>query len=96
MGINMDVVDPAQVQHETTVTGTEPGHAVAASTHRQQQFLFAREVDRMHNVGSVDRLHDHRRALVVHGVVHRPGRIVAGIRWLGQRATQTRPQSFDR
>ena len=79
VGVHLDAVHPRQVDDDTVLDGSETRAAVAASADRNGEVRRARELEGGRDVGDGSAAGDHRRALVDHRVVQRPGVVVARV-----------------
>ncbi len=89
LGIDVEALHGAEVEHDAAVVGAVAGEAVAAAADRQGQARLACQVDRAGDVGRVGRANDERRTLVGPGAVHLPRQVVLGAAGEHDRAAQT-------
>ena len=89
LGIDVEALHGAEVEHDPAVVGAVAGEAVAAAADRQGQPRLACQVDRAGDVGRVGRANDERRTLVGPGAVHLPRQVVLGAAGEHDRAAQT-------
>jgi hypothetical protein len=96
LGIDADALHRREVDHDAAVVGREPGDAVRAAAHGDDELLAARELDGAHDVGDARAAHDERRAPVVRTVPDRARLVVARVAGRDQLAAQRLRQLGDR
>ena len=77
--VDVGAAHPGEVDHDPVVAGREPGDAVAAAAHRDQELLLAGEAERLDDVVDATGPHDERGAPVGHPVPDRASRVVPGV-----------------
>ena len=75
--VDLDLVQPAQVEHDPVVDGPVAGDVVAAAPDRERQPGRAGKGDRRPDVARIGRLDDEPRPAVDHPVPDAPGVVVA-------------------
>jgi hypothetical protein len=78
-GIDLDVLQPRQVDHDAAVAGPQPGAVVAAAPHRDEELVLAGEAERRRDVVRARDARDHAGALVDHRVVDGARVVVVGV-----------------
>jgi hypothetical protein len=79
-----------QIDDDAALAGGEPGDAVSAAAHGDEQVLAARELDGADHVRRPGAAHDQGRMLVVCGVPDRAGPVVGGVAGAYDGAAQVR------
>jgi hypothetical protein len=65
-----------KVNHHSAFANREACNAVTTSAHRHKKFLFSREIDSSHDIGSAGAADDHCRASINHPVMDLARRFV--------------------
>ncbi len=78
-GIDLDVLQPRQVDHDAAVAGPQPGAVVAAAPHRDEELVLAGEAERRRDVVRARDARDHAGALVDHRVVDGARVLLVGV-----------------
>lgn len=94
-GVDAGGLHQGQVDHQATVAGGKASRAVAAAADGDQEFVLAREIDRLDDVGHPGALGDQAGALVDHPVPELARRIVARVMRTQQRTAQTGSKSIN-
>ena len=79
LGIDLDVLQRREVDHDPVVAGPEPGAVVPAAADGQQQAAVASEADDARDLVCVGAARDQRRPPVDHRVVDLARLVVAGV-----------------
>ena len=79
VGVHVDAVHRRQIDDEAALDGAETRAVVAAPADGDREVRRPRELESGRDVGGGSAAHDHRRPLVDHGVVERPGLVVSGV-----------------
>src|SRR5438067_133995 len=66
--INLDPLQPSEIDQNPAVASAEACDAMSAAAHRDEQPVLAGEVDRRHDVRSADALGDHTGSFFVHAI----------------------------
>ena len=74
--IDLDAPHAGEIDDDTVVDRSEPGHAVTAAAYGKVEPALPCEVDGRHHVAGGLRAHDHGRTLVDHAVEHGAGLVV--------------------
>ena len=79
IGIDVDPVHEGEIEQHPSVDARQARDGMSSAADREQQALFAGELDRVDDVGGAGGLHHHGRAIAVHRVVDRTDGVIPRI-----------------
>src|SRR5579859_6477496 len=89
LGIDLDVLEQREIDHDAVIDGSEPGAVVSAAADGDAQVVLARERDRLGDVVRARAARDQRRPPVDHRVVDGTGLLVVRVGGADQPAGET-------